>query len=215
MMNNFLNQTELELRQCKKMADEIAENFPINEALFKAFCSVPREIFCSLKVQAYKLEASPMMLQWLSSPLTVAKMTMALDFDEADSVLEVGCGSGYQAAILSKVIRRVFTIERIEKLANGAKRTFKELELNNIFVLHADGQLGWARYAPYDRILFSAYAQNIPQALFEQLNENGILVAPVLDKSKQFITKFTKTANGIRKEVLDECLFVPILDGKE
>ena len=215
MMNNFLNQTELELRQCKKMADEIAEKFPINEALFKAFCSVPREIFCSLKAQAYKLEASPMMLQWLSSPLTVAKMTMALDFDEADSVLEVGCGSGYQAAILSQVIRRVFTIERIEKLANGAKRTFKELELNNIFVLHADGQLGWARYAPYDRILFSAYAQNIPQALFEQLNENGILVAPVLDKSKQFITKFTKTASGIRKEVLDECLFVPILDGKE
>ena len=197
------------------MAEEISAKFPINESLFKAFCSIPRELFSPLKAHAYDLNALPMAYQWLSSPLTVAKMTMALDFELADNVLEIGCGSGYQAAILSKVIRRVFTIERIEKLANSAKKAFKDLELNNIFVLHADGQLGWARYAPYDRILFSAYAKTVPENLFDQLSENGILVAPMLENNKQYITKFMKTPKGIRKEVLDECVFVPILDGKE
>lgn len=206
----------IEEKRLKMMADEIAANTPINEALHKAFCSIPREIFSPLKAHAYSLNAMPMLSkQWISSPLTVARMTMALKFEGADSVLEIGCGSGYQAAILSKVIRRVFSIERIEKLVDEASEIFKQLSLHNIFVMHADGQLGWEKYAPFDRILFSAYLEKEPKELFSQLNDGGILVAPILKDKKQFIVRFSKQDNFIKKEVLDECLFVPVLDGKE
>lgn len=206
----------IEEKRLKMMADEIAANTPIDEALHKAFCSIPREIFSPLKAHAYSLNAMPMLSkQWISSPLTVAKMTMALKFEGADSVLEIGCGSGYQAAILSKVIRRVFSIERIEKLVDEASEIFKQLSLHNIFVMHADGQLGWEKYAPFDRILFSAYLEKEPKELFSQLNDGGILVAPILKDKKQFIVRFSKQDNFIKKEVLDECLFVPVLDGKE
>ncbi len=207
----------LERKKCENLANEISKQIFINEAVFEAFCSVPREVFSPIKNHsAYSLNALPMSSkQWLSSPLTVAKMTMALDLAGADSVLEIGCGSGYQAAILSKLVRRVCTIERIQSLVDNAKKAFKQLELVNILLLYADGQEGWSRYAPYDRILFSAHTAKIPQILFEQLANNGILVAPVLDKDKQFITKFTKIEGKIRQERLEECLFVPVLDGKE
>lgn len=206
----------LEQRRCERMAEEIGKQMFINEAVFKAFCAVPREAFSPLKGHAYSLNALPMTgSQWLSSPLTVAKMTMALDLAGADSVLEIGCGSGYQAAILSKLVRRVCTIERIASLVDNAKKAFKALELSNILVLYADGQQGWARYAPYDRILFSAHTAKVPQILFEQLDEKGILVAPLLENGKQFITKFTKFEGKIHQQRLEECLFVPILDGKE
>ncbi|KGI55773.1 protein-L-isoaspartate(D-aspartate) O-methyltransferase [Campylobacter sp. MIT 97-5078] len=208
--------TFFEQKRCKSMAEEIAEKIFINEALFNTFCSVPREPFSPLKAHAYSLNALPMMgNQWISSPLTVAKMTMALELKDVDNVLEIGCGSGYQAAILSKIVRRVFSVERIENLVESAKKTFSTLGLHNILVLHADGQAGWNRYAPYDRILFSAYAQSIPDAIFEQLNDGGMLVAPMLMSNKQFITRFYKKDGEIRKEVLEECLFVPVLDGKE
>lgn len=206
----------LEQKQCEKMANEIKKQMFLNDAVFKAFCSIPREVFSPFKNQAYSLNALPMKgSQWLSSPLTVAKMTMALDLAGADSVLEIGCGSGYQAAILSKLVRRVCTIERIGSLVDSAKKAFKALELANILLLHADGQQGWARYAPYDRILFSAHTAQIPQILFEQLSENGILVAPLLENGKQFITKFTKIEDKIQQTRLEECLFVPVRDGKE
>lgn len=205
-----------EQKQCQTMAEEIKKNTFINEELFKAFCSTPREIFSPLKTHAYRLDALPLMgNQWISSPLTVAKMTMALDFKNADSVLEIGCGSGYQAAILSKLIRRVFTIERIEKLATSAIEKFKKLNYHNIHVKFDDGQNGWKNYAPYDRILLSAYIEHIPDILFNQLEDGGILVAPLLIGNQQFITKFTKKNGEINKEILEECLFVPIKDGKE
>ncbi|TKX30732.1 protein-L-isoaspartate(D-aspartate) O-methyltransferase [Campylobacter aviculae] len=209
-MNTF------EQKRCKMMAEEIAQKIFINEELFNAFCQVPREIFSPLKAHAYRLDALPLAnSQWISSPLTVAKMTMALNFKDADSVLEIGCGSGYQAAILSRVIRRVFTIERIEKLAKSASQTFRDLGFSNINVRFDDGQNGWKNYAPYDRILFSAYATQIPEILLDQLIDGGILVAPILHNGKQFITRITKNGTNLQKEILEECLFVPILDGKE
>ena len=205
-----------EQKRCQAMAEEISKKIFINEELFNAFCSVPREIFSPLKAHAYRLDALPLAnSQWISSPLTVAKMTMALDFKNADSVLEIGCGSGYQAAILSKVIRRVFTIERIENLAKKAANTFRELEFSNINVKFDDGLNGWKNYAPYDRILFSAYATSIPEILLDQLSDNGILVAPILHNKKQFITRIIKNKTSLQKEILEECLFVPVVEGKE
>ncbi|MBK1972412.1 protein-L-isoaspartate(D-aspartate) O-methyltransferase [Campylobacter sp. TTU_617] len=205
-----------EQKRVKTMAEEIAKKIFINEELFNAFCEVPREIFSPLKAHAYRLDALPLAnSQWISSPLTVAKMTMALNFKDADSVLEIGCGSGYQAAILSRIIRRVFTIERIENLAKSASNTFRTLGFSNINVRYDDGQNGWKNYAPYDRILFSAYATSIPEIILDQLSDNGILVAPILQNGKQYITRLTKNGTSLQKEILEECLFVPVLDGKE
>lgn len=205
-----------EQKRVKTMTEEIAKKIFINEELFSAFCEVPREIFSPLKAHAYRLDALPLAnSQWISSPLTVAKMTMALNFKDADSVLEIGCGSGYQAAILSRIIRRVFTIERIENLAKSASNTFRALGFSNINVRYDDGQNGWKNYAPYDRILFSAYATSIPEIILDQLSDNGILVAPILQNGKQYITRLTKNGTSLQKEILEECLFVPVLDGKE
>jgi protein-L-isoaspartate(D-aspartate) O-methyltransferase len=209
-------------QKCKKLADDIADEVRLDASLYKAFASVERERFIpkGYHHQAYKLDPLPLAQdQWISSPLTVAKMTMALQIDRnTDSVLEIGCGSGYQAAILSKLIRRVFTIERIEPLLLEAKKCFKELGLHNIHTRFDDGQKGWREYAPYDRILFSASAKQIPQVLLDQLKEGGILAAPIETIGEnghkaQIITQYIKTNGTIRIKTLEECLFVPIVDG--
>lgn len=209
--------SKIRLQKCTKMADDIASICKISKELYNAFCNSQRELFVpqGFDLHAYKLDALPMVAdQWISSPLTVAKMTMALECQEADSVLEIGCGSGYQALILSKLIRRVFTIERIERLLLEARKRFKTLNAHNIHTRFDDGQNGWKEYAPYDRILFSASTPQIPPQLFEQLNINGILVAPIEKAGKQIITKYTKTTQGINAQEFDECLFVPVKDGK-
>ena len=143
-------------------------------------------------------------------------MTLALEAEGIDNALEIGCGSGYQAAILSHLAHRVFSVERIEKLATEAKKRFETLEIRNVHVRFDDGNVGWKSYAPYDRILLSAAAQHVPQTLFNQLKNGGILVAPIGKNGKQFIVKFTKDSRGeITQKALDECLFVPLLGGIE
>ena len=204
---------KIELQKCKKMAEEIEKQIKLSKEVKEAIAATQREIFVPLKHYAYKLEALPLSSnQWISSPLTVAKMTQALETKSADSVLEIGCGSGYQAAILSRLIRRVFTIERIEKLLKEAKQRFKDLNITNIHTRFDDGQNGWKTYAPFDRILISASIAQIPQKLFDQLNEGGILVAPIEKNDKQIITKFVKKEKIYTQEI-DECLFVPVVKG--
>lgn len=199
-----------------KLADECHKIFPLSQSVKNAIAKTNREEFVpfGFKQSAYKLDALPMgSSQWISSPLTVAKMTQYLEPKSGDKVLEIGCGSGYQAAVLSHIFRGVFTIERIESLMMEAKERFKKLGLNNIHTRIEDGQNGWAQYAPYDRILFSATAKSIPQKLFDQLRDGGILVAPMQIGSKQIITRFKKTGSSLQKEELEECDFVPILNG--
>ena len=198
------------------MADEIEKIFPISPEIKEAIAKTNRETFvpAGFKHSAYKLDALPIgAAQYISSPLTVAKMTEYLFPRGADRVLEVGCGSGYQAAVLSHLFRGVFTIERIEPLILEAKQRFRKLAINNIHTRTDDGQNGWISYAPYDRILFSATAKQIPQKLFDQLADGGILVAPVEKHGKQVITRFIKNGEMIEEEELEDCDFVPILDG--
>ena len=209
--------TKIKLQKCKHMADEIKKVCNINDDIYKALISSEREQFVpkGFSRHAYKLDALPMVAdQWISSPLTVAKMSQALTCKGADSILEIGCGSGYQALVLSRLIRRVFTIERVERLIIEARQRFKTLGINNIHTRFDDGQNGWREYAPYDRILFSASTPKIPEKLFEQLSDGGILVAPIDKGTKQIITRFIKKGNSIKVEELDECLFVPVKDGK-
>ena len=200
-----------------EMVEEIDALFMLSSDLKQAFCEVNRELFVpkGFGRMAFKLDALPMQQnQWISSPLTVAKMTHHLKLQGVDSVLEVGCGSGYQAAILSKLCRRVFTIERIDSLLKEAKERFRSERINNIFTRFDDGQRGWKKYAPYERIIFSATAITIPEILFEQLAEGGILLAPIQKKGVQVITRYSKKDGKITAESLESCLFVPIVDGR-
>lgn len=207
----------LEYTKCAKMASEIADLTSLSPRVYRAFCETPREIFVPIKAHAYELNAHPISgNQWISSPITVAKMTTALECEDVDNVLEIGCGSGYQAAILGKLAHRVFSIERIQELANSAKMRFKELSILNVNVRYDDGISGWKTYSPYERIIFSCACEEISPKIFSQLKNNGILVAPIKENGKQFICKFKKDFNGnITKEKLEECLFVPLLSGRE
>jgi len=209
----------IKARQRQNLVAEIEKHFALDEHVREALLAVDRETFVpsQFKHLAYHLEALPLAAsQWISSPLTVAKMTQHLELKGVDSVLEIGCGSGYQAAILSKICRRVFTIERIDELLKEAKSRFSELEIHNIITRFDDGQRGWKQYAPFERILFSATAKEIPAVLFEQLAEGGILLAPVEEaENYHIITRYYKKNGRITSETIEQCLFVPVLDGTQ
>lgn len=199
-----------------KFAQEIAQHIDIDERVIQAISKVNRELFVpdGFKAHAYKLNALPIgAKQWISSPLTVAKMTQYLFLNGADSVLEIGCGSGYQAAVLSHMVRRVCTIERIDSLLREATARFRNLNIHNILAKTADGQEGWARYAPFDRILFSAAATSIPQAIIDQLSDDGIIIAPIEQDGTQIITRFVKQNGRLVATPIEACEFVPVLDG--
>jgi protein-L-isoaspartate(D-aspartate) O-methyltransferase len=117
-------------------------------------------------------------------------------------------------SFLSRICRRVFTIERIDALLKEAKERFRREKINNIFTRFDDGQRGWKEYAPYDRILFSATTTKIPKVLFEQLVDGGILLAPIEKDGKQIITRYYKQNKKIISESIEPCLFVPILKGR-
>lgn len=200
------------------MLKDIQREITLDDDIQDAFLSIDREVFVPAGFQhlAYKLDALPMQEnQWISSPLTVAKMTQYLDIDyNVDSILEIGCGSGYQAAILSKLSRRVFTIERIDTILKSAKERFSRLGLMNIITKFDDGQSGWDTHAPYERIILSASIAQVPQMIFDQLSPDGVLVAPIKRGQEESIVRFHKGMDGsIKQEELEPCRFVPVLDG--
>ena len=198
------------------MAEEIDGIFKLSPKVKEAIINTNREKFVpiAMRQHAYRLDALPIgAKQWISSPLTVAKMTEYLEPEGADRVLEIGCGSGYQAAVLSHLFRGVFSIERIESLMVEAKKRFRELGIQNVHTRTDDGQKGWTQYAPYDRILFSAAPTHIPQALIDQLAPRGVLVAPMERDGKQVITRFVKIGDELIEDELETCEFVPVLDG--
>jgi protein-L-isoaspartate(D-aspartate) O-methyltransferase len=201
------------------MVEKLDKIFPLKSEIKKAFLKIDRKNFVpeSFIFHAYNIDSLPLASDsTISSPLTVAKMTTYLEIDKnVDSILEIGCGSGYQAAILSKLIRRVFAIERIKNLVINTKNRFKQLNIHNINLKYDDGTIGWKNYAPFDRILFSATANEIPNSLFEQLNNNGILLAPMYKNNKEIIIQFKKINGQIIKKEIEECQFVPIKKGKE
>lgn len=202
----------------ERMTREIEGHIALDENVKDAFLSIDREVFVPAGFQhmAYKLDALPMQEnQWISSPLTVAKMTQYLDInDKVDSILEIGCGSGYQAAILSQLSRRVFSIERIDGILKSAKERFYTLGLMNIITKFDDGQSGWDHHAPYDRIILSASIDKVPSNIFDQLANGGVLVAPINNGRGESIVRFYKHIDGkIDQEVLEPCRFVPVLDG--
>ncbi|QFU09370.1 Protein-L-isoaspartate O-methyltransferase [Rhodobacteraceae bacterium THAF1] len=152
--------------------------------------------------------------QTISQPSVVGMMTQALDVRPRDKVLEIGCGSGYQAAILSQLARRVYTLERYKPLARSAQTTLQQLDISNVTVLAADGAVGLPEQAPFDRILVTAAAEDVPPALLAQLRIGGIMVVPVGQSDHvQTLLKVTRTEAGPDYTTLGEVRFVPLVEG--
>ena len=178
---------------------------------------IPRDVFTpeSFRHQAYENMAIPIgQGQTLSQPQVVALMTQALRASRRTKVLEIGTGSGYQAAVLSRLCRRVYTIERFKELLQTAEARFAQLRLHNITARHGDGWKGWREQAPFDRIIVTAAATSIPGALVDQLAEGGLMVLPVGRSSRdQALLRLTRTAEGIAEEHLCDVRFVPLVSG--
>ena len=153
--------------------------------------------------------------QTISQPLVVAHMTQTLDISKKMRVLEIGTGSGYQSLVLSKLSRFVYTIERHNILLKKAKNLLQSLEINNVFFKHADGGLGWSEQAPFDRIIVTASAPEIPTKLLSQLVDDGIMVIPVgEDNDNQVLKKIIKKGDSFIVKNIMNVRFVPLLEGK-
>lgn len=180
--------------------------------------SIPRELFVpkALREQAYENIALPIGLhQTVSQPLTVGLMTQSLNLTDRMKVLEIGTGSGFQSAVLSRLCRRLYTIERYKELSQGAESRFAKLRLTNITTRVGDGSTGWKELAPFERIIITAAAQDIPPLLIEQLDIGGIMVVPVNDGRDEYdqrLLKVTKTIDGIETEELGITRFVPLVE---
>ena len=189
-----------------------------NAAVLRAMDEVPREHFVpnAYYDQAYADQALPIACgQTISQPYVVAYMTEQLDVHPEHRVLEVGTGSGYQAAILSRLARTVVTVERYRTLADTARARLETLGMSNVEVLAEDGLTGVAARGPYDRILVTAAAEEIPQALVDSLAEGGVMILPLGPHGgAQELVKLTKTRDGIVHEDLIGVRFVPLLPGK-
>ena len=189
-----------------------------DKAVLRAMDEVPREHFVESRYveSAYADQAMPIACgQTISQPYVVAYMTEQLQVRPNHRVLEVGTGSGYQAAVLSRLAREVVTLERYRALANSARARLKTLNYTNVEVLLGDGFGGEPMRAPYDRIIVTAAAESIPQALIAQLAEDGIMVLPLgPHDGGQELIKLTKTGQGISRENLIGVRFVPLLPGQ-
>lgn len=182
--------------------------------VLRAMRTTPRHVFAgkSNMERAYDDMALDIgQHQTISQPYMVAVMTELLELSKGDRVLEIGTGSGYQAAVLSEIVSEVFTVERIESLAVDARKKFDDLGYKNITVKMADGTLGWPEEAPFDRIIITAASPDIPAPLIEQLSPHGIIVAPVGDRHTQSLLKLVKDGDKINKSYHVPCVFVPLL----
>jgi len=188
-----------------------------DERVLKAITQVPRHKFVdeALSSRAYENTALPIgSSQTISQPWIVARMTEAiLDGGNPEKVLEVGTGSGYQAAILAQLVPQVFTVERIEELLKLARRRFHSLRLNNVYVRYADGHLGWPSQAPFDGIMVTAVAKGVPPELIQQLRVGGVLVLPVERNGRQRLITVRRTEDGSEETDLGAVVFVPLLSG--
>jgi protein-L-isoaspartate(D-aspartate) O-methyltransferase len=180
--------------------------------------NVPRHHFIdqALHSRAYENTALPIGHgQTISQPWVVARMTEALiEFGMPQKVLEIGTGSGYQAAVLAALVPQVFTVERIEELLRQARRRFRQLGLTNLRSRHDDGKLGWPDEAPFDGIILTAAGDTIPTRILDQLSPTGVLVAPVGSPSQQVLIRMRGDGNGdFIQEELGAVSFVPLLGG--
>ena len=188
-----------------------------NHRVLDQIRNTPRHLFIeeALASRAYEDTALPIgHNQTISQPYIVARMTeLLLEGGPLENVLEVGTGCGYQTAVLAPLVRRVYTVERIEALQVQARNRFRALNMRNIRTRHVDGGMGWPEYAPFDGIIVTAAPEGIPRALVSQLRLGGRMVLPIGDSKLQALVRVTKTEDGYEREVLEQVSFVPMLSG--
>jgi protein-L-isoaspartate(D-aspartate) O-methyltransferase len=188
-----------------------------DQRVLEAIETTPRELFVDklFEASAYDNTALPIACgQTISQPFIVATITEALDVTPKHRVLEIGTGSGYQAAVLGRLAGWVYTVERHRPLLDVAKTRFRKLKLHNVVVRHGDGLKGWPEQAPFDRIVLSAAVEEVPQTLIDQLKPGGILIAPVgSERFSQHLVKIIQTESGTRNETLMPVVFVPMVAG--
>jgi protein-L-isoaspartate(D-aspartate) O-methyltransferase len=202
-------------RQRDEMVHQQIESRGITDPkVLAALRSVPRHLFVSeaLRDQAYGDFPLPIgEQQTISQPFIVAEMTQALELGKDDRVLEIGTGSGYQAAILAQIAYRVYTVERIRALYLQARKLLDKLQYHNIVMRCADGTVGWEDQSPFDAIIVTAGAPIIPDLLINQLTEGGRLVVPVGNQHSQDLIKITKDRSGVHQTNLGGCRFVKLV----
>lgn len=185
-----------------------------DQKVLDAFLKVKRHLFVPKQYQDKAYEDYPLPIgegQTISQPYMVALMTELLELKGTEKVLEIGTGSGYQAAILSLLAKEVYTIEIIKTLAERAKKLLNDLGYKNVHVKCGDGYLGWPEYAPFDRIIITCALEILPPPLIEQLKEGGIIVAPIgPDDELQYLTVYRKVKGKLIKEEREGCYFVPM-----
>jgi len=184
--------------------------------VLEAIASTPRHLFIdeALASRAYEDTALPLGHgQTISQPYIVARMTELLLDVNPKVVLEVGTGSGYQAAILAGLVDKVYSTERIEALATQARQRFRQLGYRNVRIQHSDGSWGWPQFAPFDAIIVTAGAADIPEALLEQLKVGGRLVMPLGGRDRQTLITVTRTESVYEREDFEPVVFVPLLGG--
>jgi len=200
----------------QRMVDRLQQHYQISDSkVLEAMRAIPRHFFVpeALQGRAYGDHALPISAsQTISQPYIVARMTELLEINKDSRVLEIGAGSGYQTAVLSKVAGQVYSIERIGDLARGAQSRIRELGIYNATVKCFDGTLGWAANAPYDGILVAAGGPAIPKPLVAQLKPGGRLVVPVgPTRESQRLVRVIKTQAGSKEEDHGACAFVPLI----
>ena len=205
-------------RRREKMVQQQIEMRGITDpGVLAAMRIVPRHLFVSdaLKDQAYGDFPLPIgKQQTISQPFIVAEMTQALEIGKDDRVLEIGTGSGYQAAVLAQIAYRVYTIERIRSLYVQTRGLLDKLSYHNVIMRCSDGTMGWKDESPFDAIIVTAGSPRIPESLVTQLAEGGRMVVPVGDQHAQDLIKITRDSTGIHQSSLGGCRFVKLV-GKQ
>ena len=209
-MRDFATERELMVRH------DIAARGIRDQRVLAAMRSVPRERFLPDDMVEFAYADTPLPIeegQTISQPFIVANMIATIEPDAGDRVLEIGTGSGYAAAVLSRVVREVYTVERHEPLARLARERLADLGMDNVQVLHGDGTLGWPAHAPYDAIIVTAGGPRVPESLRAQLAIGGRLVMPVGDESRiQQLIRVTRLDDDrFEEEELGEVRFVPLI----
>jgi len=200
------------------MVDEQLKARGINDSrVLEVMEEIPRHEFIPSEYLANAYADYPLSIgegQTISQPYIVALMTQCLKLNGEEKVLEIGTGSGYQAAILARLCKEVYSVERIKSLAGRTAELLKKMAYTNIHIKVADGSLGWEEFAPYDRIMVTAAAPEIPGALLKQLKDEGIMLIPLGGSFSQILTRLKKHGSEIETEDICGCAFVPLL-GKQ
>ncbi len=209
--NNMSYEDEREIM----VRDQIEWRGVDNKNVLNAMKQVPRHVFVPNPYKPYAYDDTPLPIgegQTISQPYIVAYMTEILDLKSTDKVLEIGTGSGYQAAVLAEICDSVYTIEIYKSLAERAGKILKKLGYDNVFVKHGDGYKGWPEHAPFDAIIVTCAPRDVPEELEEQLKENGRMIIPVGKKYTQQLYLLKKKDGKIREHAVLPVRFVPMID---